>query len=160
VGLVLGLAVGLSLAILIAGRNGPQRTGSISHPGTPLLMVLASLVGLSVGIFAVFTRPTPYPSTRGWDLNATLATVSWAIEHHGFSYLLIPPFPDTAALPYPASLAQAIASYSLFLGAPPDSLFYFGIIPILVLYAIVILGIGYEMSGQLLPSLLCGVAGL
>jgi len=160
VGLVLGLAVGLSLAILIAGRNSPQGTESISHPGTPLLMALASLVGLSVGIFAVFTRPSPYPSTRGWDLNATLATVSWAIEHHGFSYLLIRPFPDTAALPYPASLAQAIASYSLFLGAPPDSIFYYGIIPILVLYAIGMFGIGYKMSGRLLPSVFCGVAGL
>src|SRR5439155_490891 len=68
--------------------------------------------------------------------------------------------PDTAALPYPASLAQAIASYSLFLGAPPDSIFYYPISPIPVLYATDMFGIGYKMSGHLLPSVFCGVAGM
>jgi hypothetical protein len=161
VALVLGLTVAFGLAILVLGRSQPPKIDSpVATSGTPTLLALASLVGLSIGIFVVFTRSAPYPSTRGWDLNATLATVSWAIEHHGFSYLLIAPFPETAALPYPASLAQAIASYSLFLGAPPDSIFYFGILPILVLYAVGVFGLAHKLSGRLLPSLFAGYAGL
>jgi hypothetical protein len=160
VGLVLGLTSGLGLSILVVDRSRPQKPVSTATSRDPIFWALASLVGLSIGIFVVFTRPAPYPSTRGWDLNATLATVSWAIEHHGFSFLLISPFPETAALPYPGSLMQAIASYSLFLGAPPDSIFYYGIVPILVLYAAGMFGIAYKLSGRLLPSLFSGYAGL
>ena len=161
VALVLGLTVALGLLTLVFSGSRPQRTESpVATGGTPTFVALASLVGLSIGIFVVFTRFASYPSTRGWDLNATLATVSWAIEHHGFSYLLIAPFPDTAALPYPASLAQSIVSYSLFLGAPPDSIFHFGVVPILILYASGMYGVAYKLSGRLLPSLFAGYAGL
>jgi hypothetical protein len=165
VGLVLGLVVGSGLATLLTTflatrRRPPEIETSRATGRVPILSAVASLVALSVGIFALFTRLTPYPSTRGWDLNATLATVSWAIEHHGFPYLLIPPFPETAVLPYPASLTQAIVSFSLFLGAPPDAIFYYGIIPILVLYACGVFGVAYKLSGRLLPSLLSGYSGL
>lgn len=158
--LVLGLVVGLGLATLLVGRKQQRRVESTPKLGTPTLLAVASLVGLSLAIFLVFTRPAPYPSTRGWDLNVTLATVSWAVEHHGFPYLLIPPFPPSAILPYPASITQAIAGYSMFLGVSPDSVFYYGIAPTIVLYAGGIFGVAHKLSGRILPSLLSGYAGL
>ncbi len=158
--LILGLVIGLGFATLLVGRKQQRRVESTPKIGTPALLAVASMVGLSLATFFVFSRPAPYPSTRGWDLNVTLATVSWAVEHHGFPYLLIPPFPASAILPYPASITQAIGGYSVFLGVPPDSIFYYGVAPIIVLYALGIFGVAHKLSGRILPSLLSGYAGL
>ncbi len=157
---VLGLVVGLAAATLLVGGKGRRRVASTPTIGTAALWAVASMVGLSLAVFFVFSWPAPYPSTRGWDLNVTLATVSWAVEHHGFPYLLIPPFPASAILPYPASITQAIAGYSVFLGVPPDSIFYYGTAVIIVLYAVGIFGVALKLSGRILPSLLSGCAGL
>jgi len=160
VALVLGLVVGLGLATLLLGWSLPRPVASTPKIGTPMLLAVASLIGLSLATFLVFSWPAPYPSTRGWDLNPILATVAWAIEHRGFGYLLISPFPDSAILPYPASTVQAIAGYSVILGVPPDSVFYYGVALIIALYAVGIFAVAHKLSGRILPSLLSGFAGL
>ena len=155
--LLVGTVIGLNSFTLAFSRFRPWRAPVPSQLSGWAIASVGIVTASSALVFLLFRAPNPYPSISGWDLNATLATVGWVLEHHGFAYVLMPPFPISALIPYPASFSNLVAGYSLFLGVEPLSIFYYGVFVILLLYGLGVFAITYRLSNRVSSGLVAAL---
>lgn len=156
-GLILAPCMALDVGTLVCSRLRPA-SAPTRPPSKRVLLAVASLVGASAVLFVLFRWPNPYPSISGWDLNPALASVGWTLNHHGFGFVLWPPFPASALVPYPASFNDFVAGYSLVLGVDPLSIFYYGVLPLLLAYSLGVFAIAYRLTTRLDSALLAALA--
>ncbi len=156
-GLVVAPCMALDVGTIVCSRLRPAAT-STHRPSRGIPVAVAALVGASGILFVLFRWPNPYPSISGWDLNPALASVGWTLNHHGFGFVLWPPFPASALVPYPASFNDFIAGYSLVLGVDPLSIFYYGVLVLLLAYSLGFFAIAYRLSSRVDSALLATLA--
>ncbi len=99
-----------------------------------------------------FRSQTPFPMINGWDMNSSLAYINWIISHHGYNFLLIPSFPS-GGTPYSAFFFFLVSAYSSTLGVTPYVVFWYGILPMIFGYMLLVFLIALKFSRDVWLSL-------
>lgn len=117
---------GSTIAVGLAAIRRPSRRGfSGRWPRFEERSVPAILIaGATLVLFAVWRWTTAYPVVNGWDMMTSLVSINFMQAHGGFAYLLIPPVPASAGIPYPGIYLELLAGLSLYLGLPPLAVFW------------------------------------
>ncbi len=129
-----GTLLGAACLLLAQRASSPAEGGRLSPGG--IVPLVAVVVG-SVVLFLVWRQNTPLPVVNGWDWITYVVPVESMMTKGGFPWLLAPPFPASAGIPYPGMFWELVAGLSLYLGVTPLQVVWWG--PLLLTAAFMVL---------------------
>jgi len=114
------IAALIALVARVAPGSQPSRPAwSASQKG-------ALFIGLAAtGLFLIWRQTPSLPVVNGWDMHTFLVPIELLRTRGGFSYLLVPPFPASAAIPYPGMFFHLVAGLGAYLGIGSLELFWY-----------------------------------